>query len=74
MPTIDSVQLDFECPYCRKKFSQTVRRLKSQPEFACTGCGSALAVDVDQFVRTLKKISRVGAEIPRSIKIEIGKG
>lgn len=71
MSVFDAQRLDFPCPHCGHKLSETVAKLKTNPKLTCRACRTVIdvnATDLRQKVATAekaladlsRKISRLG--------------
>ena len=63
----DKQTLSIPCPHCGKQTAQTVAWLKSNNQFACGGCSSAVAVDTAQIIATLKEADKTIAKFGRDV-------
>ena len=57
------------CPSCRKKFAQTIGRLKDSPDIECPHCGVIIATEAKEIAIAIKALH----EAPNSIRLRLRK-
>lgn len=62
--SLDSARIEFPCPHCGKKHSETVAKLKHKgnTELVCTGCGQRFVLDKTQVSGDLAKVENALAK------------
>ncbi|UGA37919.1 hypothetical protein JOS77_28940 [Chromobacterium haemolyticum] len=52
----NSHELTFNCPSCGQEFSETVGRLRQNPNFPCVGCGASITIEADELDTALQAL------------------
>lgn len=68
----DDAEIEIPCTGCSQKTAKTVRWLKSNNQFVCSGCGATINLDSDQLIAGLDKVDDVFAKLRASLQ-KIGK-
>ena len=69
MAFLDDAPISFECPGCGHEFSETLGRLKANPEIECPGCAKPIQIQSDESVhRAVKKADKAIDDLRRTIK------
>jgi len=63
---IDSQSLEFPCQACGKKLSQTIGRLKKDPDLTCT-CGAVTHVDRASLNKGITQIEKSLSDLQRKL-------
>jgi transcription elongation factor Elf1 len=64
---LDSHRVDFKCPGCGHKLSETIGRVKRNPTIHCAGCGKDIAVNGDELRRAIDGVQRRLDQLARTI-------
>ena len=64
---LDDQKIDITCPSCRRKRSETVRKLKTNPALTCL-CGTTLEIDKNQLSAGLKSVEKSLSNIKRVVR------
>lgn len=54
----DSEQIGIPCPKCGYETKKTIAWLRENSEFVCANCGTEIALERDQAVRTLDDVAK----------------
>lgn len=63
-----SVQLQIPCPSCEQKISETIGRLKDDPNVTCSSCGTAFTINSTEFDKGVEVAEKMLADFGRSLK------
>ena len=64
---LDDQKIDITCPSCRRKHSETIRKLKTNPKLTCR-CGFVIAVDGKDLASGMKQIEKSLADLDRAFR------
>lgn len=67
MNTLDSQAIEFACPHCSRKNTQTIGKLKSNPQLTCRACGQAFTVNANELRTGVQKIEKSLADLQRAL-------
>ena len=59
----DDQQLTFECPGCGHQLTESIGRLKLNPQLTCSGCGKTIQVEADDLRRGLDSAEKALDEL-----------
>ncbi|AIP33274.1 zinc finger, LSD1 subclass domain protein [Paraburkholderia xenovorans LB400] len=54
----DNQTVDVPCGNCRKKLTETIRRLKTDPNLTCSSCGAVTHVDANEFRKVEQSVNK----------------
>lgn len=72
MALLDDATIDISCPKCSRKRTEKIRKLKTNPQLTCVGCGAAIQIKADELRKAIDKVDRSLADLKRSFD-KIGK-
>lgn len=64
---LDKETIDFPCPNCRHKVSQTIGKLKLNPKLTCRSCGQGFTVDAHKLRARINDVEKSLADLQRRI-------
>lgn len=67
MNLFDSHSIEIPCPHCSRKASQTIGKLKTNPNLVCSGCRKPFRVEANQLNTELRKAEQALAKLQRSL-------
>ena len=67
MNVFDSHTIEIPCPHCSHKASQTVGRLKLNPNLTCNACRQSFKVNANELRVAIQKIEKALADTKRSL-------
>ena len=70
MTDVDANIVEFQCPQCGHVLRQTIRKLKSQDQMRCPGCGIGINIDTNRLSRAVDEIQRAVEKVPPQITIK----
>ncbi len=67
MSILDSQTIKIPCPHCRRQRSETVAKLRLNPNLTCQSCGANFKIDATDLSRAAKEIDKQLADMKRSL-------
>lgn len=64
---LDSQAIAIPCPNCGHKLSQTIGKLKANPELSCTKCSTRFKVDATDMGREIAKVEKALTDLQRTL-------
>lgn len=64
---LDSQAITIPCPNCGHQLSQTIGKLKTDPELTCTKCSTRFKVDATDMRREIAKVENALANLRRTL-------
>lgn len=64
---LDSQAIAIPCPNCGHKLSQTIGKLKTNPELTCPKCSNRFKVDATDMRREVAKVEKSLADLQRTL-------
>ena len=67
MNVFDSHTIEIPCPHCSHKASQTVGKLKLNPNLVCSGCRKPFRANPNEINAELRKAEQALTKLQRSL-------
>lgn len=64
---LDSQRAEVACPHCKRKFSESLGKLKTNPTLKCPGCGQSINVRADNFKAGLAQSEKAIADFRKAV-------
>lgn len=64
---LDSQTIEFPCPNCRQKCTETIGKLKLNPKLTCRACHKDFTVDANQLRTGIQGIEKALTELKRTL-------
>ncbi len=65
---VDTKSVQLTCPNCKEKITETIGRLKANPDITCGNCDSAIHVDTTKFGQGIEAAEKMLADLRKTLK------
>lgn len=64
---LDDQAIELSCPNCKKKISERIGRLKTNPKLTCRACQGVIQVNADQLRTEISKVDKALTDLRRTL-------
>jgi transposase-like protein len=64
---LDGQTIELPCPHCSRKLTETIGKIKTNPDLTCRSCGKTFSVKADQFRQEIAKLEKSLADLQRTL-------
>jgi uncharacterized Zn finger protein len=64
---LDNSPIELTCPSCSHKFTERLRKLKTNPKIPCAHCGTVIGIDANGLNAATKQIDKSIADLRKTL-------